>query len=240
MLGDPVAFLIGALFLVPAALLAVPAHELGHAWAAVWMGDPSPRSRGYLRPRLRTSFEPIGGLAILLANVGWGREVPVNEYLLPRVGRRVIWCLGGPVANLLLAIPFGLAVRVAIAQGMTPAPGQVPSSVLGLIGELVYAITFLNLSFFAFNLLPIPGLDGWRIVEALFRNRYPRFFFDVAARRQLIWIVCAAVAVLAPLVLHLDVLGLVVGAFFEPASIGVLGRCTGYVTLDPCPLPFSA
>ncbi|MFZ0217929.1 MAG: site-2 protease family protein [Candidatus Dormiibacterota bacterium] len=236
MIGDPVAFLIGALFLVPAAALAIPAHELGHAWAAVWMGDPSPRNRGYLRPRLRATIEPIGALAILLANVGWGREVPINEYRLPQAGRKVVWCLGGPVANLLLAIPFALAIRVQWAQGVLPMPGAVPASPLAFVSELLYAVAFLNLSFFAFNLLPIPGLDGWRIIEALFRNRNPRFFFNVAARRQTIWIVCAAIAVIAPFLLHVDVLGAVVGIFYEPAAIGLIGHCSGYTTLNPCPL----
>jgi Zn-dependent protease len=95
---------------------------------------------------------------------------------------------------------------------------------------------FLNLATFAFQLLPVPGLDGWRVIEALFRSRNPRFFFNVAANTQTIWMIALFVVLLAPLLLRFSVLNAVVGIFFQPASSAILGSCTGYVVLDPCPL----
>src|ERR1700730_18193817 len=80
--GDPVVFLVGALFLIPALLLAIPVHELGHGLAAYAMGDPSPRNRGFFRPDPRRLLNVYGVVAVFLANVGWGNPIPVNEYRL--------------------------------------------------------------------------------------------------------------------------------------------------------------
>jgi Zn-dependent protease len=232
--GDPIVFLIGSIFLVPALFVAIPAHELGHATAAVLMGDPSPRNRGYFRPRPRLFLNVYGVVAAFLANVTWGNPVPVNEYRLAGVGRKVVYVLGGPVANLLVAVVFGLLVRVLIARGALPDWTTLVQPPLGLLATLCYAIFFLNLSTFAFQLLPVPGLDGWRVVEALFRHRNPRFFFNVAANLQTIWIVALLIVVFAPVLLHFSILDAAVAIFFQPASTGILGTCGVYVVLHPC------
>src|SRR6266487_72580 len=179
--GDPVIFLVGSIFLIPALLVAIPAHELGHAVAAVMMGDPSPRNRGYFRRQPRVFFNVYGVIAAFLANVTWGSPVPVNEYRLDGIGRKVAYALGGPLANLVVAIVFGVLLRLLAATGGLANPTTFRQDPLGLAATICYGIFFLNLSTFAFQLLPVPGLDGWRVVEALFRSRNPRFFFNVAA-----------------------------------------------------------
>src|ERR1700737_109990 len=234
--GDPVVFLIGSLYLIPALLIAIPVHEIGHAVAATAMGDPVPRNRGFLRPDPPIHLNVYGVIAVFLANVGWGNPIPINEYRLRGVGGRVIYALAGPAANRLVAIVFGIVVRVLLALGVPPNEFTLVQPALGYLSTVCYAIFFLNLSIFAFQLLPVPGLDGWRIIEALFRDRNPRFFFNVSANTQTIWIVCAAVIFLGPYLLHFSVLGAVVGIFFQPASTAILGQCAGYVSLDPCPL----
>jgi Zn-dependent protease len=234
--GDPVVFLIGSLYLIPALLIAIPVHEIGHALAANAMGDPVPRNRGFLRPDPRIHLNVYGVIAVFLANVGWGNPVPINEYRLRGVGGRVIYALAGPAANLLVAIVFGIVVRVLLALGTPPDEFTLVQPPLGYVATICYAIFFLNLSIFAFHLLPVPGLDGWRVIEALFRDRNPRFFFNVSANTQTIWIVCAAIVFFGPFLLHFNVLGAVVGIFFQPASTAILGQCAGYVSLNPCPL----
>ena len=232
--GDPIGFLVGSIFLIPALFVAIPAHELGHAIAAVAMGDPSPRNRGYLRPRLRPLINVYGVVAAFLANVTWGNRIPVNEYRLDGVGRKVVYSLGGPVANLLVAIVFGVVVRVLIVNLVAlPNPLTFNQPPLGWVATLCYAVFFLNLATFAFQLLPVPGLDGWRVVEAIFRNRNPRFFFNVAANTRAIWGI-AFVVVLASSYVGLNLLGAAVAIFFQPASNGILGQCASYVALHPC------
>ena len=236
MLANPLLFLIGAVYLVPAVIVAIPVHEIGHALVATAMGDPSPRNRGYLRLRPSLYFSAYGVLAAFLANVTWGNLAPVNEYRLGGAVRKVAWALGGPAANLAAAVVLGIVVRVLLSMGggVNYATPLVPP--LEIVTNVVYAMFFLNLSTFAFNLLPVPGLDGWRVLEALFRRSNPRFFFDVAARQQTIWVVCVLIVIVVPFLLHFDVLGTVVGIFFEPASLGILGQCAGYTSLNPCPV----
>jgi Zn-dependent protease len=234
--GDPVVFLVGCLFLIPALVIAIPVHELGHAIAANAMGDPVPRNRGFLRPDPRQYLNVYGVIAVFLANVGWGTPAPINEYRLRGVGGRVIYALAGPAANLVAAVVFGILVRVLLAMGLPPNPFTLAQPPAGLLSSVCYAIFFLNLSIFAFQLLPVPGLDGWRVIEALFRSRNPRFFFNVAANVQTIWIVCAVIIFFGPYLLHFGILDAVVGIFFQPVSTAILGQCVGYVSLHPCPL----
>lgn len=232
--GDPFIFLIGCVFLIPAILIAIPAHELGHALVAYVMGDHSPRNRGFFRPDPRLFLDPYGVVAVFLANVGWGHRVPINEYRLRGLTGHLAYALGGPAANLVLAVVFGALVRLLLALGAPPILTTLAQPPLSLLATVVYAVFFLNLAIFAFQLLPVPGLDGWRVVEALFRSRNPRFFFTVSANVQTIWIVAALIVFFGPFLLHFSVLNAVVAIFFQPVSTAILGTCARYVALQPC------
>jgi len=228
-------FLVAAVMLVPALLIAIPLHEMGHAAAAYLLGDRSVRYFGYFTWNPRRFIDPLGVIAVFIALVGWGKKVPVQPNRINTMGQKVLFELGGPAANLLAALAFGVMLRFLLAAGV-----RVPSigSPLEIAAYLVYAIWFLNLSIFAFQLLPIPGLDGWDIVEALFRNRNPRFFFNVSARRREIWI-GAIVVIFIGSVFRVPVLNLVMSPFYTPASLISLGICTGYGVpgfnqLSPC------
>jgi len=228
-------FLVAAVMLVPALLIAIPLHEMGHAAAAYLLGDRSVRYFGYFTWNPRRFIDPLGVIAVFIALVGWGKKVPVQPNRINTMGQKVLFELGGPAANLLAALAFGTLLRFLLKAGV-----QVPAigSPLEIAAYLVYAIWFLNLSIFAFQLLPIPGLDGWDIVEALFRNRNPRFFFNVSARRREIWI-GAIVVIFIGSVFRVPVLNLVMSPFYTPASLISLGICTGYGVpgfnqLSPC------
>lgn len=220
------AFLLAAVMLVPALIIAIPLHELGHAVAAYFLGDRSVRYFGYfdLSPgKARRLFDPLGVLAVFIALVGWGRKVPVQSNRINSTGQKVLYELGGPAANLVAALAFGAVLRFLLLNGTLPSV----TSVMGVIAYLVYAIWFLNVSIFAFQLLPIPGLDGWGIVEALFRGRSPRFFFTVDSRRREVWIGVILVIFIGS-IFRVPVLNLVMSPFYTPASLISLGSCTGY------------
>jgi Zn-dependent protease len=234
-LSSFVAFVIAAIALVPAILVAIPAHELGHALTAYFLGDRSVRYFGQLSYNPRRLLDPLGAIAVLIALVGWGRRVPVQSNRINTKGRRVLYELGGPAANLIVGIVLGLVLRGLFAAGV----GLSLSFSVGLIAFFVYAIWFLNLSIMAFQLLPVPGLDGWNIVEALVRDRNPRFFFDVSARRREIWIGAVVILVLFQLFQGANLLALVMSPFYTPASLISLGQCGGYAIpglngLNPC------
>jgi Zn-dependent protease len=231
-----VAFILSALLLVPALLIAIPVHELGHAVAAYFLGDRSVRYFGYFRLDPRRFLDPLGVIAVFVALVGWGRRVPVQPNRISTTMQHVIHELGGPAANLVVAFVLGLLWRFLTRTGMHSTFDLSP----GLLGKALYVIVFLNLSIFAFQLLPIPGLDGWRVIEAIFRNRSPRFFFEVNSRRQQIWTGCIVVAFLFGLFQGASLLNLVMVPFYWPASLISLGGCDGYairgfIGLYPCP-----
>jgi len=219
-------FLVAALMLVPALVIAIPVHELGHAVAAYFLGDRSVRYFGYfdLSPsKLRRLFDPLGLIAVFIALVGWGRKVPVQPNRISSMGQKVLYELGGPAANLLAAVLLGVILRFLIHNGGIASV----TSVGGLLTYALYAMWFLNVSIFAFQLLPVPGLDGWAIVEALFKDRNPRFFFTVSARRREIWIGVILVIFIGS-VFRVPVLSVVMSPFYTPASLISLGTCIGY------------
>jgi Zn-dependent protease len=232
-----VAFLLAALLLVPALVIAIPVHEMGHALAAYFLGDRSVRYFGYLTPNPRRFLDPLGVIAVFVALVGWGRRVPVQPNRISTPAQHVIHELGGPAANLIVAVVLGLLWQLLTRMGMASSLALSPA----LVGAAIYVIVFLNLSIFAFQLLPIPGLDGWAVIEAIFRNRNPRFFFNVNTRRQQIWIGCIVVIFLWQLFQGGSLLSIVMTPFFLPASLISLGGCAGYaipgfIGLHPCQL----
>jgi Zn-dependent protease len=228
------AFLLSAIMLVPALLIAIPLHEMGHAAAAYLLGDRSVRYFGYFTLSPRRFIEPIGVIAVFIALVGWGKKVPVQPNRISSTRQKILYELGGPAANLIAALIFGLVFRLLYAAGFLPSV----TSVGGVLAYAVYAIWFLNVSIFAFQLLPIPGLDGWGIVEALFRSRNPRFFFNVDSRRREVWI-GAIVVIFVGSFFRVPVLSAVMSPFYTPASLISLGQCLGYGVpgfnqLSPC------
>ena len=232
MFGDPRAFIVSAIFLIPAIIVAIPAHELAHAYAARALGDETPRRQGYLRS-WRNWFSAYGVAAALILRVGWGEPAPVNEYRLAGTGRKLAWALAGPAANLVLAIPFGIAVRaLADSNGGWDTGTWVQPPILD-VEYLLYAFYFFNLVMFAFNLLPIPGLDGWRVLEALFRGVRPKLFFDATMRRREVWTICA-VGLFLSYFIGLNLLGWVLSPFYHPVSTLIIGSCQGYPGILPC------
>ena len=230
-----VAFVLAALFLVPALLIAIPVHELGHAVAAYILGDRSVRYFGYFSLDPRRFLEALGVIAVFVALVGWGRRVPVQPNRISTPGQHIVHELGGPAANLIVAVVLGFFWRFLTTMGMRSSFDLSPD----LFGTALYVIVFLNLSIFAFQLLPIPGLDGWAVVEAIFRNRNPRFFFEVNSRRREIWVGCIVVVFLFQLFQGASLLSVVMTPFYMPASLISLGGCAGYaipgfIGLRPC------
>lgn len=221
---SPLGFLLSALLLVPALLIAIPVHEMGHAAAAYFLGDRSVRYFGYFSIDPRRFLDPLGVIAVFVALVGWGKRVPVQPNRISTPAQHVIHQLGGPASNLIVAIALGIVFRILQVFGIPLALDLSP----GLLEMAIYVIIFLNLSIFAFQLLPIPGLDGWNIIEAIFRSRNPRFFFEANVRRREIWVGVVIVIFLFQLFQGANLLALVMTPFFQPASLISIGACLGY------------
>jgi Zn-dependent protease len=164
--------LIGALFSNPivffaqvlALVVGITVHEFSHALAATYQGDPTPQSQGRLSLNPLRHLDPLGTLFLLFAGFGWGKPVQFNPRFLknPRLGS-VIVGLAGPAANLLLIIIFGVLLRVFALQDWIDAES-------GLF-IFLSSLLLMNLVLLVFNLIPIPPLDGSKVLLALLPRR---------------------------------------------------------------------
>lgn len=155
----------GFLFRVIAFLIAITVHELGHAFVAYSFGDPTPKREGRITLNPIAHLDLLGTLMILFGPFGWAKPVSFNPYNFKgnkRVGK-ILTTLAGPVANLLVAVLF--TFLFAFYQHTFQ---ETTSDVWNMFWvRLTNAVIELNLILFLFNLIPIPPLDGWWIVNDL-------------------------------------------------------------------------
>jgi Zn-dependent protease len=158
--------LAGVKILIPL-VLSLTVHEFAHAWSASRLGDDTAARLGRLTLNPLAHIDPIGTLLLPLLGVpfGWARPVPVNPARFRRGIRMstgmMITAAAGPLANVVLAVlctvGYGLLLRFASAAAM-PGSG---------VRELLLITIQLNISLAIFNLIPVPPLDGSRVVDGL-------------------------------------------------------------------------
>lgn len=136
-----------------ALVAAVTVHEFMHAAVADKLGDPTPRMAGRLTLNPLAHLDPIGSLMLLVAGFGWGKPVPINsQYFTNPVTDELLVALAGPASNLVQAAIAGYLVRVLVG----PAP---------LVASVLIVIVQLNVFLMLFNLIPIPPLDGSKLLR---------------------------------------------------------------------------
>ncbi|MFD1772891.1 site-2 protease family protein [Paenibacillus rhizophilus] len=153
-------------FLLVTILIAFTVHEFSHAYFANRFGDPTARLLGRMTLNPAVHFDVFGIILLLIAGFGWARPVPVNRdnFSRPRL-MGIIVSAAGPISNLLMAIIGCLIYALLIATGVFDA---IPSGKGQEAGQLFFSVfTFWNFFLFLFNLIPLPPLDGYRIVEDL-------------------------------------------------------------------------
>lgn len=159
-------WLLQLALLAPAILIAVTFHEFAHGYVAYLLGDPTAKERGRLSLNPLRHLDPLGTLMFVIFRFGWGKPVPVdNRYFKePRWGMAVV-SLAGPATNFTMAALLGLLLKTHVV-GVT-ASGS-PTSLFGLF---VLMTAQINIYLGVLNLLPLPPLDGSRLVSALLPER---------------------------------------------------------------------
>jgi len=148
------------IFLIAILVVSVIIHEISHGFAANWLGDPTAKLAGRLTLNPISHIDPMGSIilpAILVLSgtpflFGWAKPVPYNPYNLHRGGKwaEAIVAGAGPAANVFIALVFGLVIRLNILPTV--------------IVNLIIPIIALNILLAVFNLIPIPPLDGSKIL----------------------------------------------------------------------------
>ena len=164
MLTDPLALLL----FLPALIIAITIHEFAHAFLADRLGDPTPQLQGRLSLNPLKHLDPVGSLMLLFFRFGWGKPVEFDPYNLrhPRRDAALI-SLAGPAVNLVLATLLALILKFS------------PSS---LFSVFLIPVILININLAIFNLLPVPPLDGAKILYGFLPRDWADEYNDFMGR----------------------------------------------------------
>lgn len=197
--------LLSLLITIPGVLVALTFHEYAHAFAADKLGDDTPRRQGRLTLNPLAHLDPVGSVLLLFAGFGWGKPVEIN----PRNFNRditmdkanAIVSFAGPLMNFILAIVFSIIYAALYKFGSI----ELLSSQAGaILTTIVFSAIITNVGLGVFNLIPVPPLDGSKILinflpynaKVWFENNQHIFYIVFLA----IWIFGIASAIISPII----------------------------------------
>jgi Zn-dependent protease len=168
-------YLIQMLYTVPVLLIAFPVHELSHALTAKMLGDPTAKNMGRLTLNPFKHLDVLGTICLILFRFGWAKPVPINPYNFknPRAGM-AITALSGPLSNLVLGF---ISIVFMDLLGMGSYTNGTLFTILSIVYKLLYYSAWINISLCIFNLIPLPPLDGEKIL-GFFLPESAQAFFD--------------------------------------------------------------
>ncbi len=155
-------------------LFSIIIHEISHGYAALWQGDHTAEDAGRLTLNPLKHIDPIGTIVLPIISLmlpgsflfGWAKPIPFNPYNLrnQRWGEALV-AIAGPASNIILALIFGLFIRLyLVPHGLADGP----------TASLCAIIVLVNVTLAIFNLVPIPPLDGSKIISAILPNGWMR------------------------------------------------------------------
>lgn len=167
--SGPAAFLNALIAFLIIVLVCLPIHEFGHAWAAVRLGDSLPLYQGRYTLNPVRHLDVFGTLLLALVGFGWAKPVQFNPYALRkapnmRAGIFVV-ASAGPLMNVLLAVVAALPFRLGLVSVRDIGQSQP-------VAVILYTLLSINLVLAVFNLIPVPPLDGSRILAMLLPAQY--------------------------------------------------------------------
>ena len=164
--GDMRGFIISLLLSLPIALLSLSVHETAHGYVAAKLGDPTAKNLGRLTLNPLKHLDPFGFICMVLCGFGWAKAVPINTRYFKNPRRDMaLSAAAGPISNLLLAIVFAVLLKIYFTFAPTFLTLNNNIATLEYIIFLfLYLGIQLNITLAVFNLLPMPPLDGSRIL----------------------------------------------------------------------------
>lgn len=167
--------LVGLVLFSLVFVIALSLHEYGHALSAHLQGDPTAKLAGRLTVNPKSHLDPVGTVMLVLVGFGWGKPVPFapNKLKSERWGSALVG-IAGPLVNVILAFASAAALVALFPQG------NLADGAAGWLQRFLAIGVYLNVALAVFNLLPIPPLDGSRILSALLppSKQHIVFFLD--------------------------------------------------------------
>ncbi|NOX20051.1 MAG: site-2 protease family protein [Nitrospirae bacterium] len=152
-------------------LVAVTFHELAHGFVAYRLGDPTAKLAGRLTLNPLKHLDPLGTLVFIMTRmIGWAKPVPVNPFNLRDPKKDMIWVsLAGPAANMLIAVASALLYKIVM---ILPVENVfIVKKILVPVALMLQLSVILNIGLAVFNLIPIPPLDGSKILMGILPPR---------------------------------------------------------------------
>ena len=196
--------ILSLLLTLPAVLIAITFHEFAHGIVAYKLGDDTPRIQGRLNLNPLSHLDPIGTIMLVFAGFGWGKPVEINSNNFNRnikmpVAEAIV-AAAGPIMNFILAIVF--AIIYAILWKF--ADSFLATQAGNIILLLIRACIIINLGLGIFNLIPLPPLDGSKIIGGFLsynvRNWFERYYYIFYIVFVGIWVTGIAGRIISPLI----------------------------------------
>lgn len=160
------------IIIAPGFLLAITVHEYCHGYVAYRLGDPTAKLAGRLTFNPLSHLDPVGTLALVLMKIGWAKPVPVDPRNLANPKTDMLWIsLGGPAANLVTAVVLAVLIHVLVFMFEGRPVGQLGVFILRPLFPILFGAVQMNVLLAVFNLIPVPPLDGFSILQGLLPMR---------------------------------------------------------------------
>lgn len=171
---------IQQLMALPAILIALSVHEMAHGWVSYKLGDPTPKMTGRLSLNPKAHLDPVGAICLFFFHFGWAKPVQINSryYKHTKLGI-VLVSLAGVAMNFILAF-ITLLILGLIEKFIAPVIPVTEASVriYNIIYQMIYYGVTINLSLGVFNLIPVPPLDGSKVLFAVLPGKYYNFILQ--------------------------------------------------------------
>ncbi len=169
--------LLGLLLSIPGVLIAITFHEYAHALAAVKLGDETPRMQGRLSLNPLSHLDPIGIVMLIFAYIGWGKPVQINprnfKGRVSTSAAEAIVSVAGPLMNFILALVFSIIFAALVSFVPT-----IWTMANGIVATVILDIIIINIGLGVFNLIPLPPLDGSKILAHFLPINARRWFIE--------------------------------------------------------------
>jgi len=193
LIQDPILLI----YYIIALVIAITFHEAAHATATTFLGDQTAKNNDRLNLNPLKHLDPLGSLLIFIAGFGWGKPVPFNPNFV-KYGKWGIALIGvsGPLTNFIIAFIFGLILKTGLLS---------PS-----IMALLLIIVQINIVIGILNLIPVPPLDGSKILQAFLPESKQDLIYQIEKRGSLILLAI----IFADIIFNLGIIRTIVGPIY--------------------------